>query len=184
MIKKRSTSAYALDTAGATHCRTPKQVMERLILVKLDALRRLSRHLGLMPHSPGGVSVEERAHRLERHGLPLLVLALAIMGSSKASGTQRTAASMIVEFYIPSWRELASPDLIGMVVKRSDPEVLAWRAAVLERDGHQCTKCSSPDQLHAHHIVRWVDAPWLRIEPSNGATLCADCHIEVHSKHG
>lgn len=39
--------------------------------------------------------------------------------------------------------------------------------------------CGSKKGLEAHHIVRWADSPKLRFEPSNGITLCQECHSKV-----
>lgn len=54
----------------------------------------------------------------------------------------------------------------------------AWRRAVLNRDGHQCQRCGSKSDLHAHHIQRWSKRPDLRFEVANGITLCASCHAK------
>lgn len=53
-----------------------------------------------------------------------------------------------------------------------------WRRAVLSRDGHQCQRCGSKSDLHAHHIKRWSKSPELRFDVDNGVTLCASCHAK------
>lgn len=58
----------------------------------------------------------------------------------------------------------------------------AWRETVVCRDGYQCTKCGSTDDLHAHHIKPWATNPDLRFDSSNGVTLCGPCHYEAHKK--
>jgi 5-methylcytosine-specific restriction endonuclease McrA len=49
-----------------------------------------------------------------------------------------------------------------------------FRAKVLERDGHACTRCPSTGPLVAHHIRPGYDV-------SAGITLCEDCHSAVDS---
>jgi hypothetical protein len=65
---------------------------------------------------------------------------------------------------------------------RSSPSYVAWRNAILRRDGRRCVKCGkSRGTLHAHHIKAYKDFPELRLEVSNGETLCEDCHKEEHA---
>jgi 5-methylcytosine-specific restriction endonuclease McrA len=57
------------------------------------------------------------------------------------------------------------------------PEYKAWRYAIFARDKWICQLCQRAGQeLNAHHIKRWVDAPHLRFAISNGITLCRACH--------
>jgi len=39
--------------------------------------------------------------------------------------------------------------------------------------------------LNAHHIQKWASASSLRYDPSNGITLCKNCHKKVtgHEQH-
>jgi len=57
-----------------------------------------------------------------------------------------------------------------------------WREAVLERDGHQCQICGSEENLQVHHIQAYANHPSLRLEMSNGITLCRKCHMTLHRK--
>lgn len=59
----------------------------------------------------------------------------------------------------------------------------AWRNLVIKRNP-ACLKCGATDKLHAHHLEGYSDKPSLRINPDNGATLCADCHMQFHVKYG
>lgn len=58
------------------------------------------------------------------------------------------------------------------------PETL--RREVLDRDSRECVNCGAKTELQVHHIRRG------EATPSNLATLCRDCHKEVHggSWHG
>lgn len=52
-----------------------------------------------------------------------------------------------------------------------------WRKAVFERDGYTCQICMEVGgKLNADHIKRFSDYPELRLELSNGRTLCESCH--------
>lgn len=61
-----------------------------------------------------------------------------------------------------------------------DPQYVEWRKAVFTRDGFKCQMdgCKGK-RIQAHHILRWVDAPQLRYDVSNGITLCNYHHKVV-----
>lgn len=68
-----------------------------------------------------------------------------------------------------------------------EPRYLAWRAAVLERDGYVCQHCRRECAkyergLAAHHINPYATHPALRYEVSNGLTLCRTCHLSLHGR--
>jgi hypothetical protein len=58
-----------------------------------------------------------------------------------------------------------------------------WRRAVLTRDRRTCRKCGCHATV-VHHVVSIKDDPSLRLEISNGITLCAACHKAVHLGKG
>lgn len=63
---------------------------------------------------------------------------------------------------------------------RSSAEYRAWRKAVFERDDYTCQMCGQRGgRLHPDHIKRFSDFPELRLELSNGRTLCEDCHKQT-----
>lgn len=58
-----------------------------------------------------------------------------------------------------------------------------WRKTVFERDDYTCQVCGQVcGKLNAHHIRRFADYPELRLEVTNGITLCEDCHRKLHRK--
>lgn len=57
-----------------------------------------------------------------------------------------------------------------------------WSRAVRERDGC-CQKCGATKALGAHHIKPKAEFPELRLDVSNGQTLCHNCHMEHHFKY-
>lgn len=69
-----------------------------------------------------------------------------------------------------------------------DPEYIAWRTSVLERDKYICQSCQRQCRkyekgLAAHHIKPYAEAPEFRFELSNGITLCRNCHMTLHGKN-
>ena len=77
-----------------------------------------------------------------------------------------------------NWRNGATSEQVKF---RSSDEYHAWRLAVFTRDGFRCIRCGHDKLLHAHHIKPAAQFPALRLDVSNGETLCLTCH-EVH--HG
>jgi len=65
---------------------------------------------------------------------------------------------------------------------RLGPDLKAWRAAVFARDAHTCQQCGATGAIHAHHVQSWANHPELRLDISNGVTLCAKCHGSIHGK--
>jgi len=58
------------------------------------------------------------------------------------------------------------------------------RRVVMERDGYQCTKCGSTEELHCHHILPVATDPLVSADIDNCIILCKSCHMEVHRKDG
>jgi len=58
-----------------------------------------------------------------------------------------------------------------------------WRYDVMLRDTFTCQHCGDArgGNLHAHHIQPFATHPELRLELSNGVTLCETCHKAVHA---
>jgi len=65
---------------------------------------------------------------------------------------------------------------------RQTPEGRAWRYDVMSRDDFCCAHCGDDrgGNLNAHHIKPFATYPELRLEVSNGATVCKACHWLVH----
>lgn len=65
---------------------------------------------------------------------------------------------------------------------RNSAEDRAWRRAVLGRDDYTCQDCGTTiKMLAAHHVKPVMLFPELRVEVSNGTTLCYQCHTNRHS---
>lgn len=73
------------------------------------------------------------------------------------------------------------------ILARNSKDYKKWRDAVFDRDFYKCqncgAKCGNGENvyLHAHHINPFASHPELRLEVSNGITLCKSCHYKVHS---
>lgn len=65
---------------------------------------------------------------------------------------------------------------------RMSKEYANWRTAVFMRDNYTCQECGARSgDHHAHHIKSFSEFPELRLEISNGQTLCVPCHKETPS---
>jgi hypothetical protein len=78
-----------------------------------------------------------------------------------------------------NWKNGATPENKRI---RLTMEYKQWRKAVFERDNYTCVWCGIRSkqgqsvELHADHIKPFALFPELRLELSNGRTLCIDCH--------
>ncbi len=58
-----------------------------------------------------------------------------------------------------------------------------WRMSVFIRDSFICQHCGQKGgQLHAHHILFYIEYPDLQLCVDNGQTLCVSCHKKLHKK--
>lgn len=159
-----------------------QRFVEEFELSRLAALRRLAEHLGLIATSVALTpSKAECTRRIDVYGADLPKACIGVIADGSAHPINRAACATLLECFLPNWRKIAPPELIGMVAERNDTEVRQWRKAVLEKDGGACVQCGGKQKLEAHHRVRWKDAPWLRVVVSNGVTLCQECHRAHHA---
>ena len=86
----------------------------------------------------------------------------------------------------PFWKGGVNTE--SMRIRRSS-EYLDWRRQVFERNDYRCVECGARSgigekvYLEADHIKSFADFPALRLEVSNGRTLCRPCHMKT-SNHG
>jgi hypothetical protein len=164
---------------------TPKQArfVQECASKKLAALRKISEHLGLVPVNEHIRPTQDDYKRLrEKLGGAAIRAVITLLADDDAEPCQRAAAAGILDILSDEWRDYCPSEVLGAVVDRNSPEVRAWRREVLERDGWRCTRCGSEQELHAHHVARWADAPALRIIASNGQALCRECHGAEHGQ--
>lgn len=68
---------------------------------------------------------------------------------------------------------------------RKIPGYKEWRTLVYQRDDYTCKCCSKKGmRINAHHLEDYSNNPDLRIEVSNGVTLCVKCHKAFHKAFG
>ena len=66
---------------------------------------------------------------------------------------------------------------------RNSVQYSLWRKAVYERDHYTCQNCGKVGgRLNAHHIKSFARYPDLRLDVSNGITLCEKCHKLAHNR--
>jgi len=68
---------------------------------------------------------------------------------------------------------------------RNLKEYRVWRTTIFERDDYTCQICKERGgELNADHIKPWSLYPKLRLELSNGRTLCISCHKKTDTYMG
>lgn len=79
---------------------------------------------------------------------------------------------------IKPFRNSITPEINRL---RNSEEIRNWSIVVKERDNWTCQSCGKRGgNLHAHHILGFVEYPELRTAVDNGVTLCAKCHCRLH----
>ena len=65
---------------------------------------------------------------------------------------------------------------------RNSREYSDWRLRVFQKDKFACVGCGDNrgHNLQAHHILSFARNPKLRLDVSNGVTLCKKCHSKLH----
>lgn len=71
---------------------------------------------------------------------------------------------------------------VGDAIRHS-PEYIAWRNACGNRDKKKCQLCGTWRKVIVHHIKTFEKYPKLRLEITNGITLCRGCHVKIHREN-
>ncbi len=67
---------------------------------------------------------------------------------------------------------------------RKSPEYAEWRWGVFVRDDFTCQMCGVRGaRLRANHIKKFSDYPELRLELTNGITICENCDVKKVCHH-
>ena len=70
------------------------------------------------------------------------------------------------------------------MILRNRIEYHLWRKKVFERDNYTCQDCDKRGcELNAHHVKSFSEYPELRLDITNGVTLCKECHQKRHTTH-
>lgn len=80
----------------------------------------------------------------------------------------------------PNWKGGHQSKREGRISTRHLVEYKEFVESIKERDGGQCVRCESPENILVHHIVPETEAPELLMDPDNAETLCRSCHIKHH----
>jgi hypothetical protein len=146
---------------------------------KLNALNQLGKHIGMWgtlsknPYLSG-----EKPYEKE------IIMSLVRRAHMPISDASFAATSMLLNWYLPNWKDFVSPEVYGRTLDRDSREVRRWTSDVYQRDNNSCVQCGSKTNLHAHHICSWAEYPSLRTSIENGVTLCGNCHSKEHPKMG
>ena len=64
-------------------------------------------------------------------------------------------------------------------------EYRTWRRLIFKRDNYECQICGNGHNrvIRANHIKRFADYPDLRLELTNGITICRDCDYQWVLNH-
>lgn len=62
---------------------------------------------------------------------------------------------------------------------RNSTQYQDWRKEVFKRDNYECQICGQiGGELRANHIKKFSNYPELRLEPTNGITICKKCDLQ------
>lgn len=106
-------------------------------------------------------------------------------GNTKSCGCLRKGNRITVDTTgenHPNWKGGISSDRERFM---QEAVYKAWRLDVFERDGYTCDKCYQVGgKLEAHHLAPYHSHPELRVDVTNGVTLCQSCHHAFHNEYG
>lgn len=139
--------------------------------LKLRALRKMGEILGLFGKRRGKETI----------GDPKVIYFIAECYFYRAKGfVQKYALACLLDYYMPTWREIVGIENLGWIVDRNSKEVRVWRKRVFKRDGYKCVYCGSTEEIEAHHLIPWAESEETRADEDNGITLCNSCHSSQH----
>jgi len=79
-----------------------------------------------------------------------------------------------------SWKGGITPEITKI---RTSIEMDKWKQEVYKKNGYTCQMCGQVGgKLVAHHIYPFRDYPNLRLNLTNGITLCKKCHSPTVKK--
>lgn len=77
--------------------------------------------------------------------------------------------------FAPRWNGGITPETEKI---RRSQDYIDWRKQVFTKDSYTCQCCgdNKGGNLQAHHLLNFAEYPELRLDVSNGITLCENCH--------
>jgi len=145
----------------------------RVAMKKLYALKELGEHIGMYG--------KMRRIKVELDSEEVMITFINYLRND-ISVIRKYALALLLDYYLPEWRKLVGAKLLGPIVERDSRTVQLWRKEVIEKDGGKCVDCGSKENLEAHHVIPWAEAPELRTDPENGLTQCVNCHSKNHKR--
>lgn len=109
-------------------------------------------------------------------------MSVAGKGKKQSDEHKLKKANARIKFYDKNGRKT----IISLRIRASQ-EYKEWRKSVFERDNYTCVYCkrrSSKNEsliIQADHIKPFAFFPELRLELSNGQTLCRECHKKTET---
>jgi hypothetical protein len=141
--------------------------------LKMDALKEIGKILGMFGKRRGTETI----------GDPHMIFNIAYWYFYEAKNyIQKYALAMLLDYYMPVWRDIVGIENLGGIVDRNSKEVRTWTKEVLKQYDNKCAHCGTTDNVQAHHIIQWSEIEETRTVISNGIALCAECHAEKHEK--
>ena len=82
----------------------------------------------------------------------------------------------------PLWKGGVEGSMARGGRRRRDHRQTHWSKSILRRDDFTCRRCGKRGgDLHAHHVLSFIDHVEERWNIDNGITLCKPCHYRSHS---
>lgn len=99
----------------------------------------------------------------------------------KVAEIGRTKEKLTLEKH-PNWKGGIS---VLNAELRTSLQYSEWRTKVFTRDAYKCQSCfSKSNKLNAHHIESFSNNKEVRMDITNGITLCYKCHSDFHKEFG
>ena len=178
-LQKESARATGKSMAGKLHPDWAKHDLTGKEFGRLVAIKRLDKQEG---------SVVKYLCKCACGNFKEIAAKSLVGGCTKSCGClQKEAASKTCKARIgelhPNWNQNRTDE--ERSVARMYPEYYEWRTSVFERDNYTCQKCGKKgEELRAHHIYGYANNEEMRLDLSNGVTLCKKHHDELHDLYG
>ena len=155
----------------------------RLTLTDLRVLMCLFSHFDMDTRKPfllGKASIQDKTG-LHMHKITLALKKLRKIGwitrTPSVGGRGRPNQYMI------QWDGHTLTETDDEHALRRSVAYQTWRKEVFKRDGYACRNCGDTfSSLEAHHVKSFALHPDLRLDVSNGRTLCKRCHHKETAK--
>mgnify|MGYP001572883935 CR=1 FL=1 len=138
------------------------KVVSKKTCVKISMSKTGKSHAPHSEETRKKLSLQKMGYKNPRFGIPLTI-------KQKESLKIRWTANGN-----PNWKGGITPENRRI---RTSIEYKQWRMSVFKRDWFACILCGYKGKdIHADHIKKFSDYPELRLDISNGRTLCIPCH--------